>query len=243
MVAHRREASIWRGHRRRDPAHLEPPRNLTHGYRGRTSRHVREAPSGRRRTRLDLASLERAPDCSLYADLHPTLVFGSGPDLGGSLDRTELERDAYGEGHVYVAGVDEVGRAARAGPMVAAAVIFDRDLVLGPKIDSMGIRSSKEIKSHSSLLAAFERIREGARTIAGVAGRADRSRHAGVRSLPYGAAPERGERSTLHPSSSSSTTTTFPNSGCPSEVSREETIGASRSVPPRSWPRSSVVDS
>ena len=81
------------------------------------------------------------------------------------MDRTELERDAYGEGHVYVAGVDEVGRAAWAGPMVAAAVI-DRDLVLGPKIDSMGIRSSKEIKSHSSLLAAFERIREGARTIA-----------------------------------------------------------------------------
>lgn len=39
------------------------------------------------------------------------------------------ERDFWNAGYVLVAGVDEVGRGALAGPLVAAAVIFDRAVI------------------------------------------------------------------------------------------------------------------
>jgi ribonuclease HII len=39
------------------------------------------------------------------------------------------ERDFWDAGYVLVAGVDEVGRGALAGPLVAAAVIFDRSAI------------------------------------------------------------------------------------------------------------------
>lgn len=66
-----------------------------------------------------------------------------------------LEKRAYAAGHRYVAGVDEVGRGALFGPVVAAAVILD------PARRIRGINDSKqltpEIREH---LAAS--IRQGA---------------------------------------------------------------------------------
>jgi ribonuclease HII len=69
-----------------------------------------------------------------------------------STDRLIYEQEARGRGFTRIAGVDEVGRAAWAGPMVAAAVILPQDL------KQVGIRSSKKYKSACSRLEAYERI-------------------------------------------------------------------------------------
>ena len=50
-----------------------------------------------------------------------------------------LENRAYAAGHRYVAGVDEVGRGALFGPVVAAAVILD------PARRIRGINDSKQL--------------------------------------------------------------------------------------------------
>ena len=71
------------------------------------------------------------------------------------VDRVAYEREARAAGYTHIAGVDEVGRAAWAGPMLAAAVILPEDF------DPSGIRDSKK-KRTSSLHAAYERIQEGA---------------------------------------------------------------------------------
>jgi ribonuclease HII len=75
-----------------------------------------------------------------------------------SKDRLSFEREARAAGHKLIAGVDEVGNAAWAGPMVAAAVILTEDF------DPAGLRDSKK-KSPTSLLAAYERIQAGALAI------------------------------------------------------------------------------
>ena len=68
----------------------------------------------------------------------------------------EFEEQAQSEGHAFVAGVDEVGRGALCGPVVAAAVI------LGEGFDAQGIDDSKRLTARQrEQLAA--RIREGAR--------------------------------------------------------------------------------
>jgi ribonuclease HII len=75
-----------------------------------------------------------------------------------SKDRLSFEREARAAGHRLIAGVDEVGNAAWAGPMVAAAVILPEDF------DTTGLRDGKK-KSPTSRLTAYERIMVGALAI------------------------------------------------------------------------------
>ncbi len=49
------------------------------------------------------------------------------------------ERDAHAAGHIYVGGVDEVGRGPLAGPVVAACVVLDGPLML------VGLDDSKRV--------------------------------------------------------------------------------------------------
>jgi ribonuclease HII len=53
-----------------------------------------------------------------------------------SLDLSGLEEQLYAKGHTGVCGVDEVGRGPLAGPVVAAAVIMPRGLVIEGLDDS-----------------------------------------------------------------------------------------------------------
>ena len=65
------------------------------------------------------------------------------------------ERTLRGQGFARVAGVDEAGRGALAGPMVAAAVILPEDF------DLEGIRDSKQLSAQQRS-EAFHRINDGA---------------------------------------------------------------------------------
>jgi ribonuclease HII len=67
-----------------------------------------------------------------------------------------VEKEARAEGYQRVAGVDEVGRGALCGPVVAGAVI------LGEGFDSHGIDDSKRL-TRLQREALAERIRSGAR--------------------------------------------------------------------------------
>jgi len=69
---------------------------------------------------------------------------------------TRFEEEALSEGLTLVAGVDEVGRGALCGPVVAGAV------VLGPEFDPAGIDDSKRL-TRRQRDAQAARIREGAR--------------------------------------------------------------------------------
>ena len=76
----------------------------------------------------------------------------------------KYEREARAEGYQRIAGVDEVGRGALFGPVVAAAV------VLSPERPIRGLRDSKQLlKERRDVLA--ERIRE--RAVAWAVGAAD----------------------------------------------------------------------
>jgi ribonuclease HII len=77
------------------------------------------------------------------------LTQGRGPDLG------RYERALRAQGFRRVAGADEAGRGAAAGPLVAAAV------VLPDGFDLEGIRDSK-LLTRLQREAAFERIVDGA---------------------------------------------------------------------------------
>ena len=71
----------------------------------------------------------------------------------------QFEDEARAAGHTVVAGVDEVGRGALCGPVVAAAV------VLGEGFDCDGLDDSKRLTAlQRERLAA--RIRDGARAVA-----------------------------------------------------------------------------
>ena len=67
----------------------------------------------------------------------PTLFGPSSPD--GPLELENFERVFWEEGWTHVAGVDEAGRGALAGPVVAAAVI------LPPGYDCAGLDDSKKL--------------------------------------------------------------------------------------------------
>lgn len=56
------------------------------------------------------------------------------------LNLCTYEDDLFSDGYKYIAGVDEVGRGALAGPLVAAAVILDRE-----KIMIEGLDDSKKV--------------------------------------------------------------------------------------------------
>jgi ribonuclease HII len=74
------------------------------------------------------------------------------------------EDEALRAGHLAVAGVDEVGRGALCGPVVAAAVVLD------PDIDATGLDDSKRLTSRQRETLA-DRVRAGARAWAtGLAG-------------------------------------------------------------------------
>ena len=58
----------------------------------------------------------------------------------------EHERDAWEAGRLFVAGVDEAGRGPLAGPVVAAAVWFDRDFVEREEKKMLaGVNDSKQL--------------------------------------------------------------------------------------------------
>ncbi|MGT2721266.1 ribonuclease HII [Streptococcus porcinus] len=65
------------------------------------------------------------------------------------------ERDVYGQGYHYIAGIDEVGRGPLAGPVVAACVILPKNCKI------KGLNDSKKIpKSKHNIL--FEQIKNQA---------------------------------------------------------------------------------
>jgi ribonuclease HII len=72
---------------------------------------------------------------------------------------TRFEEEARAAGHRVIAGVDEVGRGALCGPVVAAAV------VLGPGFDGEGLDDSKRLTARMRE-ALDVRIREQARAFA-----------------------------------------------------------------------------
>ncbi|MBU0648324.1 ribonuclease HII, partial [Patescibacteria group bacterium] len=57
----------------------------------------------------------------------------------------KIEKDLWSQGYKYVAGIDEVGYGAWAGPVMAAAVVFDPERIV------YGMRDSKKINSKSRL--------------------------------------------------------------------------------------------
>jgi len=55
------------------------------------------------------------------------------------------EKELYNKGHVYIAGCDEVGRGPLAGPVVAAAVVLNKDDVIEGLNDSKKLSEKKRI--------------------------------------------------------------------------------------------------
>ncbi len=62
----------------------------------------------------------------------------------------KLEKELFNKGYRFIAGVDEAGRGPLAGPVVAAAVIFDREI----EID--GIDDSKKLSQREREKLEFE---------------------------------------------------------------------------------------
>jgi ribonuclease HII len=59
------------------------------------------------------------------------------------------EREAWNAGYVRVSGVDEAGRGPLAGPVVAAAVVFTRDLIESEQYGLfVGLTDSKQLTEH-----------------------------------------------------------------------------------------------
>ena len=68
----------------------------------------------------------------------------------------EFEREAWNQGYRFVAGLDEVGRGALAGPVVAAAVVFDPSRIPEGLADSKTLpRSRREALSESIFRSAI----------------------------------------------------------------------------------------
>lgn len=74
-----------------------------------------------------------------------------GPDE--KLDLNAFEERAFLRGYSYIAGIDEAGRGALAGPVVSAAVIFPKG------IEIEGVDDSKKL-THSKRECLFELIKE-----------------------------------------------------------------------------------
>jgi len=59
------------------------------------------------------------------------------------LDNTKYERELYGQGLNYIAGVDEVGRGPLVGPVVTACVVLPKDFYLEGLTDSKKLTAKK----------------------------------------------------------------------------------------------------
>ena len=64
----------------------------------------------------------------------------------------ELERQAWANGSLRVAGIDEAGRGALAGPVVAAAVVLPRGETLPKLDDSKRLRPSRRVTLYDQLV-------------------------------------------------------------------------------------------
>ncbi len=58
-------------------------------------------------------------------------------------DMLKYEKEYYAKGYKYIAGVDEAGRGPLAGPVFAAAVIFDKDTIIDEINDSKKLTEKK----------------------------------------------------------------------------------------------------
>ncbi len=74
----------------------------------------------------------------------------------------DIERELLDQGYRRIAGVDEVGRGALAGPLCLGLVIFSPDTIVRPPEGLMtSVNDSKKL-SHRARLSALEHIRSGA---------------------------------------------------------------------------------
>ncbi|MGE4565528.1 MAG: ribonuclease HII [Victivallaceae bacterium] len=65
-----------------------------------------------------------------------------------------LERKLWSEGFVFVAGIDEAGRGPLAGPVVAAAVCFNRDEPVPRVFDSKQVTERDRLAMREAILSA-----------------------------------------------------------------------------------------
>lgn len=65
---------------------------------------------------------------------------------------TEYEKKAYLEGHNYIAGVDEAGRGPLAGPVVAAAVVLPKDIIIPGLNDSKKLSAAQRDRLYNEIL-------------------------------------------------------------------------------------------
>ena len=59
------------------------------------------------------------------------------------IDLLAFEKELYKEGYEFIAGTDEAGRGPLAGPVVAAAVILPKDLIIDGVNDSKQLTEKK----------------------------------------------------------------------------------------------------
>lgn len=76
--------------------------------------------------------------------------------MSKTLPTFSLEKRLWKKGYEYVIGVDEVGRGALAGPVVAAAVAFDKIQSSKLKVQNLGIDDSKRLTPKARLKLAAE---------------------------------------------------------------------------------------
>lgn len=74
--------------------------------------------------------------------------------LANSDELLLLERKLWSEGFVFVAGIDEAGRGPLAGPVVAAAVCFNREEPIPRVFDSKQVVESERLAMREAILAA-----------------------------------------------------------------------------------------
>ena len=72
-------------------------------------------------------------------------------------DMLLFENEYYDKGYTYIAGVDEAGRGPLAGPVFAAAVIFEKGVVIDEINDSKKLSEKKREE-------LFDVIKEKAKT-------------------------------------------------------------------------------
>lgn len=74
--------------------------------------------------------------------------------LANSDELLLLERKLWSEGFVFVAGIDEAGRGPLAGPVVAAAVCFNREEPIPRVFDSKQVAEGDRLAMREAILAA-----------------------------------------------------------------------------------------
>ena len=73
----------------------------------------------------------------------------------------QFERQAWGQGVTRLAGVDEAGRGPLAGPVVAAAVVFDRVFLEAEQYGCLGSVNDSKMLTESQREALYARITGG----------------------------------------------------------------------------------